>query len=355
MTNTPTPSQTPTPSPTPASTDTPAFHLPLEAGTRFPELKESISETNLEELKVLANLELDLGENDTIWNIAISPSNEYLAVGTKNGKIHLWDVRSLSHMSTLAAHDGGVWGMAFLPDSSTLASGSESIKLWDIHTGAQLNQISTGPVAGLAVSPDGKTIAVGTDGWRNPKKGALIYSLENSSLIRSIEARNHALTRYLEFSGDGTWIVLSATNDKFGIYDLKKGEWSQKILLHGGENNTIFYQADLSSDNQYIAIQVSTTSGDAQAGGAWNEGTLIWDVPSQQISANLPDATRPQFSPAGDLLLARDPAKHVSAWKMGDVSKIKQIDELKEFALSPDGKLMVTFSSPLIHILGIYP
>ena len=103
MTNTPTPSQTPTPSPSPASTDTPGFHLPVEAGTRFPELKESISETNLEELKVLANLELDLGENDPIWNIAISPSNEYLAVGTKNGKIHLWDVRPSPATSTVAS------------------------------------------------------------------------------------------------------------------------------------------------------------------------------------------------------------------------------------------------------------
>lgn len=355
MTNTPTPSQTPAPSPTPTPGDTPALHLPMEAGTRLPELKESISETNLDDLKVMANLELDLGENDSICKIAISPSNEYLAVGTRNGKIHLWDLHNLIHMGTLAAHHGGVWGMAFLPDSSTLVSGSESIKLWDIRTGALLNKIPTEAIAGLAVSSDGKMLAVGTDGWRNLKKGALIYSLENSSLVQNIEVGNHALTRYLEFSRDGAWIVLSATNDRFGIYDLKNREWSQNILLHGGENNLIFLQADVSCDDRYIAIQLSTAGGDPETGGAWNEGILIWDVLSQKNIANLPDATRPQFSRAGDLLFALDAAKHVSVWKMSDVCKIKKIDDLKAFTLSPDGKLMVTFRSPLIHVLGIYP
>src|SRR5437763_7085045 len=62
-------------------------------------------------------------------------------------------------------HTAPIKALAFSPDGSTLASGSEdcTIKLWDPQTG-ELKQTLIGPqgeVNALAYSPDGKILAGG--------------------------------------------------------------------------------------------------------------------------------------------------------------------------------------------------
>jgi WD40 repeat protein len=56
-----------------------------------------------------------------------------------------------------------VTAVAFSPDGHTLASGSERfvIKLWDVATGAELRSFPSSMVNSLAFSPDGNTLASG--------------------------------------------------------------------------------------------------------------------------------------------------------------------------------------------------
>src|SRR5947209_1394813 len=68
-------------------------------------------------------------------------------------------------LATLQGHTEGVTSVAFSPDGKTLASGSddETIKLWDVQAGKEKATLKghTGFVYGVAYSPDGRTLASG--------------------------------------------------------------------------------------------------------------------------------------------------------------------------------------------------
>ena len=99
-----------------------------------------------------------------INEIQYSPDGTRLAVASSIG-IWLYDTATLQEVALLTGHTGSVNSAAYSPEGNTIASGSDdtTIRLWDAVTGEHIRTLKghTGTVLSVSFSPDGRIIASG--------------------------------------------------------------------------------------------------------------------------------------------------------------------------------------------------
>jgi WD40 repeat protein/class 3 adenylate cyclase len=127
-----------------------------------------VSFLNLSTGKATVGVGSDPGGID---EIAFAPDGKTLVTSGEDGKTLLWDVATRTVRDTFAGHAGPIHGQAISADGSTLFTGSFDTNVlgWDL-TGSRgfppsFQAIETDPAVQawtLAISPDNRTIAVGS-------------------------------------------------------------------------------------------------------------------------------------------------------------------------------------------------
>jgi eukaryotic-like serine/threonine-protein kinase len=94
-----------------------------------------------------------------IRNVAFSPDGTRLRAADETGSVQVWGARPTQERHVLKGSPGGVYGMAFRPDSTQLAASSDNaVQVWDVNTGQLRHTLKA--VAGPAVySHDGTRLA----------------------------------------------------------------------------------------------------------------------------------------------------------------------------------------------------
>jgi WD40 repeat protein len=105
----------------------------------------------------------------------------------------IWDTATGKQLYSLVGHTRPIFGVAFTPDGSRLAtaSGDGTVKIWDSESGKELLTLlgHTGRVFGVAISSDGTQLATaGQDGTSR------VYLLKIEDLVKLAQSR---LTRSL--------------------------------------------------------------------------------------------------------------------------------------------------------------
>ena len=195
--------------------------------------------------------------------VAYSPDGRNVGAGGLK-EAHIWD--SAGNDVVLRGHSDWVFGIAFSPDGSQVATASAdgSARLWDVKTGRESMVLlgHTGFVEKVAYSPDGKyVITAGYDGT------ARIWDVASGHDVMVLRG-HYTVVDSAVYSPDGQQILTSSDDATARIWDASTGRELVVLRGHTGAVERAVYSPDgqqiaTGSDDGTVRIWSTSSGGES--------------------------------------------------------------------------------------------
>jgi RNA polymerase sigma factor (sigma-70 family) len=307
-----------------------------------------------------------------------------------DGRVIAWDMTGKQEVRRLETpNDAHIWSLVPVPDHKhVVGTGSHKEKgtwvVWDVGTGKVVRRESglPGHFVKVAVSPDGKTLAVSIGIGEVQKEGG-------SNEVRTYTApdwkekrrwRTHAGSfpqrNGVAFAPDGKRIATGGADQKARQWDLEGKEVAPAIEPYRYANHVAYLDTDtlITFDAQSVVKFWSTTTGKpkldfvgseghlatvafspdgryvASGGGGGDATVRVWEAATgkqvARLQAGMSDVTCVQFSPDGKWIASADSSGVARVWDWARGRVIHAFRDHKGWlysvAFSPDGKRLAT-------------
>jgi serine/threonine protein kinase len=267
--------------------------------------------------------------------VAIAPNDQWVASGSNDTTVQIWDMQTGLAKFTLKGHNLAVLCLAFAPNTDTrLATGSRdrTIKLWDLQTHQVTHTLIDHQhrINTLAYSPNGECLASGsadkTINLWNPTTGALIATLSGPRL--GITA--------IAFSPTVAILAGASVDASVQVWDTNTLERIYTLTEHTAAVRAIAFSPD----------------GHCLATGSEDRTIRIWDTATWQCHSILSGHPWPisalTFSPDGKNLISGSWDKTIKVWQAQTGKVIETLighhDTVSGIAISSSGKLIASSS-----------
>lgn len=308
------------------------------------------------------------GHPGTVLSAAFSPNGRIAATGSL-GEVILWDFtdparpRPLGRLRSI--HNGAAVGeLVFTPDGRTLVTASSvrtEVLLWDVtrpgephRLGAPLTEQDQ-PVYALAVSPDGRTLAVGG------RDGTIaLWDVTEPAKPRLLRRPTSALDKPvsdLSFSPDGRTLAAGSYMDtKILLWDVSKPAAPDRV---GGPLTT-------PPDASGVYAMAFSPAHDVLAAGDSKGAVHLWDLsdPARPRTLGEPLTGHSElvrsvaFARDGRTLATGSEDATVILWDLSDRAKPSRVGTLAGHggavhaaAFAPDGNTLLTGSQDTTAIV----
>lgn len=203
------------------------------------------------------------GHTEAVYSVSFSQDGKYLATGSFDNTIKLWETATGKEVKTFGGPQGHtkmVLSVAFSNDGTMIASGGvdNTAKVWDVPVSTPLRTLAASEGAhAVALSPDGAKLAVGT------KDGLVkLFNVADFKELAKMEGHVGAVNA-LSFSANGQVLASAGADRTVRFWNAANGQLIAAVGAHSGAVNN-------------VAIHANNTA----ASSVGDDGQLkIWTVP----------------------------------------------------------------------------
>jgi eukaryotic-like serine/threonine-protein kinase len=277
------------------------------------------------------------GHTNYVYPVAYSPDGQWIASGSWDNTVRLWDAVTMESCAILA-HPGCVHSLAFSPDSAALVTAAvpdDSLRIWDVATAQLKRQLKARRnvlFQGIAVSPDGAHIAA-----KDEAGNATIMEAATGAVVHSFRTAVVRVKKSLAYSPDGRFLAGSGEDAKqIDILDTQTHQRSARLAGHTGP----VYSVAFSGDGRRLA----STGSDSTV--------RIWDVAAAKCVAVLIGHTDEVFAavfhPDGHRLASAGRDGAIWMWDLATGQEIVRLEGHTSYVFSlefsPDGNSIASGS-----------
>ncbi|GAB1293505.1 Katanin p80 WD40 repeat-containing subunit B1 [Apodemus speciosus] len=173
-----------------------------------------------------------MGHKANICSLDFHPYGEFVASGSQDTNIKLWDIRRKGCVFRYRGHSQAVRCLRFSPDGKWLASAADdhTVKLWDLTAGKMMSEFPghTGPVNVVEFHPNEYLLASGSS-----DRTIRFWDLEKFQVVSCIEGEPGPVRSVL-FNPDGCCLY-SGCQDSLRVYGWEPERCFDVVLVNWGK------------------------------------------------------------------------------------------------------------------------
>ncbi|OUL21758.1 hypothetical protein BV372_31165, partial [Nostoc sp. T09] len=290
--------------------------------------------------------QLLLGHEQEVNCVAFSPDSKFIVSGSIDGILCLWDLQGNLITQPWQGHEEGIISVTFNPNGDGCANPSGvrivsvgfdgTVCLWDLQ-GNAITQPWRGHKEGIisvAFSPNSeRIISVGFDGT------VCLWDLEGNTIAQPWHG-HEAKIICVAFSPDRKFIVSGSSDSTVRLWDIQGNPIGQPWRGHEGRVNSVAF----SPDGKFIIS------------GSCDRTIRLWNIEGNPITqpwrGHEGQVNSLAFSPDSKLIVSGGD-KTVRLWELNQIlqervigrSQRKYENWVNSVAFSPDGKWIVSASN----------
>jgi len=271
--------------------------------------------------------------DNNVGRVRFSPDGDFIAAGTWDRKVFIWDVQSQRLIKTLTDYRDFIYSIDFSPDGNRImATGRDaSMMVWDVKTGGLLVNIRTGTFKGNgAFLLDGVQIAAVTG------TSVKIWNLETDLRVAEYKHPQKPIPTVLAVSPDGESVFVGYKDGR--VLELGADSF---LLAHEFEGN-----------GEPVASLAISPSQDRLLVATENHTIIVWDLETRE---KISETTHPghggyisslSVSPDGRQLISGADDGRLYVWDLG-TNAATRIDQgghhrVEDVRFFPDGERFIS-------------